>query len=1104
MKQSNYVDGQEDDNGGLLSTLAPETLCQVIELLSPDTAARFSTVCAYARDLLGEGAFSLQLWRSHAYRFLGPVHASLLEAGFTPAQRGSSQVWRSLVRDGHQLDALRWWKDGSRRISENVDVPALDLQPLDVTRLGQLAGAAADDGTSPFQADALVKSTMWSYSAGTLALKSSLARAGHASVELPPLSDAQQQPGQQPGGWLLISGGMLRDCRATAAPLVLHAATCKVSRPAESGAPSTPRMHHTATRVPLQLGSALSDALVMPLGMSEERVCHGHAVLVVGGCDTEGRVMGGSQLEVMWLDAQCATLCWAAVQTRGRHPPPCFNHCAELFAGSSKLVVYGGTVQTPDGMRDAAPVAYVLELATLTWSSHETLAPAPLLCGCPPLVTPLPVPASRLQPAAGGSGPLSGSSTAVAQPASPFSASLAGASTSAASPYAGAASAAAALLSLAPVSSAGPASGYSQAGPGSGSSSAGFALGAAATIRTGGYASAPSTSSIVAPPRASGTMPTLNLASTPGPGQVSSRPLMFNGPIGPLGPVGRVGHALAAAGSNAGPSTLQPYVFSPPVSGTAVPGQPLAINEASGWPTSTSSSFTQPPATGDAVAASTAAPPLHAMPLQRTLATSAIRADEATGAEELVLVGGRAQGKAQPMVPMALDLATFQWRIPARYCCCACGASCTTGSVCGGSEVDGSWCEEEAGQGDLADSCMDADSCCDDVDDEEEEEEEQDAAAGTGEQQAEDDGAGPSCSYPSPAAGAGAVPPSTRRSRFGAPYLPTPRLRSGSWCVGGLWLVLLGGHDHRAGSRFYDDTQRLHLPSLTWYPPPRMIGQPPWLTARAAGLSATAGVAFGGCISSVMGLMPVVRTDFVTPAPAPTTSNSGAGDGGAASGSRAGVARSTLQLSPGAPAQGCAFSPLSYGSAGAGAAAYRSGAASIKAPVYGDAGQEASSLILTPRRATDAAAASAGSSAAAGASAVQEHAYDAASAAPAGADSSARSHAADPSCALSQVPSTSTGAAPAVLPQQAQAAPRCSGEGKPAPLSTEAVPQPPIAGPAFPAGSWGSMLVAALPALVAALLAFIAYDTDVPVMMCAIPSLLLAVLLVRLLRGQAL
>ena len=60
---------------------------------------------------------------------------------------------------------------------------------------------------------------------------------------------------------------------------------------------------------------------------------------------------------------------------------------------------------------------------------------------------------------------------------------------------------------------------------------------------------------------------------------------------------------------------------------------------------------------------------------------------------------------------------------------------------------------------------------------------------------------------------------------------------------------------------FLDDIHKLHLPTLTWRQPPRVHGRPARALRNIAGHSIEGLIAFGGCISTIMGIMPVAKTD---------------------------------------------------------------------------------------------------------------------------------------------------------------------------------------------------------------------------------------------------
>ena len=60
---------------------------------------------------------------------------------------------------------------------------------------------------------------------------------------------------------------------------------------------------------------------------------------------------------------------------------------------------------------------------------------------------------------------------------------------------------------------------------------------------------------------------------------------------------------------------------------------------------------------------------------------------------------------------------------------------------------------------------------------------------------------------------------------------------------------------------FLDDVNKLHLPSLTWRQPPTLHGRPARALRNIAGHSLDGLIAFGGCIPTIMGIMPVAKTD---------------------------------------------------------------------------------------------------------------------------------------------------------------------------------------------------------------------------------------------------
>ena len=60
---------------------------------------------------------------------------------------------------------------------------------------------------------------------------------------------------------------------------------------------------------------------------------------------------------------------------------------------------------------------------------------------------------------------------------------------------------------------------------------------------------------------------------------------------------------------------------------------------------------------------------------------------------------------------------------------------------------------------------------------------------------------------------------------------------------------------------FLDDMHKLHLPTLTWRAPPKIHGRPIRALRNIAGHSMDGLIAFGGCIPTVMGIMPVAKAD---------------------------------------------------------------------------------------------------------------------------------------------------------------------------------------------------------------------------------------------------
>ena len=62
---------------------------------------------------------------------------------------------------------------------------------------------------------------------------------------------------------------------------------------------------------------------------------------------------------------------------------------------------------------------------------------------------------------------------------------------------------------------------------------------------------------------------------------------------------------------------------------------------------------------------------------------------------------------------------------------------------------------------------------------------------------------------------------------------------------------------------FLDDLQQLHVPSLTWKKPPEVAGRPSRALRRIAGHTLAGLLAFGGCIPTIMGIMPVEKLDLL-------------------------------------------------------------------------------------------------------------------------------------------------------------------------------------------------------------------------------------------------
>ena len=69
-------------------------------------------------------------------------------------------------------------------------------------------------------------------------------------------------------------------------------------------------------------------------------------------------------------------------------------------------------------------------------------------------------------------------------------------------------------------------------------------------------------------------------------------------------------------------------------------------------------------------------------------------------------------------------------------------------------------------------------------------------------------------------------------------------------------------HMHLQGS-FLEDLHRLHVPTLLWAPQPAVAGRPSRALRRIAGHTLSGLLAFGGCIPTIMGIMPVAKVDLL-------------------------------------------------------------------------------------------------------------------------------------------------------------------------------------------------------------------------------------------------
>ncbi|CAL8467742.1 g7280 [Coccomyxa elongata] len=91
--------------------------------------------------------------------------------------------------------------------------------------------------------------------------------------------------------------------------------------------------------------------------------------------------------------------------------------------------------------------------------------------------------------------------------------------------------------------------------------------------------------------------------------------------------------------------------------------------------------------------------------------------------------------------------------------------------------------------------------------------------------------------------------------------LPTPRQRMAAMRITHDWFLVSGGSP-TSGS-FLEDVQRLHIPTLVWGPPPAVSGRPSRALRRIAGHTFAGLLAFGGCIPTIMGIMPVEKLDLL-------------------------------------------------------------------------------------------------------------------------------------------------------------------------------------------------------------------------------------------------
>lgn len=194
-------------------------------------------------------------------------------------------------------------------------------------------------------------------------------------------------------------------------------------------------------------------------------------------------------------------------------------------------------------------------------------------------------------------------------------------------------------------------------------------------------------------------------------------------------------------------------------------------------------------------------------PVAQALHLSVTRTCPETGAEELVVVGGSGKEGILDMVPRVLNLTSWRWRKVTSPTLWATPQRPVNSMAMAGDETSSTW---------------------------------------------------PTI----PPRGPAAVPEDPM-----VPFYPPPRQRAASVKISNRWLLVLSGqslHDTYLG-----DVQRLHLPTLQWAPTPRVMGRPSSLTRRVAGLTAAGLVAFGGCVPTVLGVMPVYKTDVLLLGPPP-------------------------------------------------------------------------------------------------------------------------------------------------------------------------------------------------------------------------------------------